>query len=508
MLVFKLNGWKSAVITLVVTFCLMVFIAPKLGIISSAYNSQPIYSLALFSVVEGVLKAMFPILLIIIAAIFSYNLLVESKQIENLKKQITSLTDDRGILVLIITWGFGGLLEGMAGFGTAVAIPAAILIGLGFKPFFSALVSLLANTVATGFAAVGVPIITLCNEATVGGAACIETIREVSAMSICQLSPLFILVPFVILELTDPRAWFKNLILAIWVGGVSLLTQLVCALKIGAETPAIIGSISAILALILASLILKKGNHRSSTFSVASFFKAWSIYLLILLLVLLSGPLCEPVNNYLNHHLVMDLFIPAVATRFHFGWLSNTALMILVGSIIGGLIQGVNIRRQGLVMAKTILVLRFTSITIVCLIAMASLMNYSGMINTIALGMIALTGKWYPLFAPVIGAVGTFVTGSDTSSNILFAKLQTSAAQHLGLTETNVFMGITGSESNWLLAANTTGATGGKMISPQSVAIATAACDMKDSDDAILKSAMPYALAYVLIAGLIVFLCI
>lgn len=120
---------------------------------------------------EGFLKAVFPILIIILMAIYSYNLLVESKAIEVIKSQFTSMTDDKGVLVLIMTWGFGGLLEGMAGFGTAVAIPATILIGLGFKPMFSALVALLGNSVPTAFGAVGVPVITLSNEITAGGTA-------------------------------------------------------------------------------------------------------------------------------------------------------------------------------------------------------------------------------------------------------------------------------------------------------------------------------------------------
>lgn len=112
-----------------------------------------------WAVVEGVLKAVFPILIIILMAIFSYNVLVESKEIDIIKNQFTSFSDDEGVTVLMLVWGFGGLLEGMAGFGTAVAIPAAILISLGYKPVFSALVALIANTVPTGFGAVGVPVI-------------------------------------------------------------------------------------------------------------------------------------------------------------------------------------------------------------------------------------------------------------------------------------------------------------------------------------------------------------
>ena len=116
------------------------------------------------------------------------------------------------------------------------------------------------------------------------------------------------------------------------------------------------------------------------------------------------------------------------------------------------------------------------------------------MIAAIASGLVAVTGSYYPLFAPFIGAIGTFVTGSDTSSNILFAKLQANVAAQLNY-----------ADPNWLVAANTTGATGGKMISPQSIAIATAACDMQGKDGEILRSAIPYALLYIIIGGFVVF---
>lgn len=164
MLGFKMAGHKSALLTLVVTVLLALFAASPLGMIAPEHAEDSIIALTGWAVVEGLLKAVFPILIIILMAIYSYNILVESKQIEVIKKQFTSITDDKGLLVLLLVWGFGGLLEGMAGFGTAVAIPAAILIGLGFKPMFSALVSLVGNTVATGFGAVGVPVTTLCNE--------------------------------------------------------------------------------------------------------------------------------------------------------------------------------------------------------------------------------------------------------------------------------------------------------------------------------------------------------
>ena len=507
MLGFKMAGHKSALLTLVVTILLALFAASPLGMIAPAHAEDSIIALTGWALVEGLLKAVFPILIIILMAIYSYNILVESKQIEVIKKQFTSITDDRGLLVLLLVWGFGGLLEGMAGFGTAVAIPAAILIGLGFKPMFSALVSLIGNTVATGFGAVGVPVTTLCNEVAEGGSASVAQICETSAFAIIQLAPLFIILPFIILTLADRHHLIKNLVVALWVGVISVAVQFVCGYYLGAETPAIIGSLSSIIAIIAYAKVFarKSGAEDKKAFTLGDSFKAWSVYLFILIFILVSGALCPPVNAFLRSHLVSEVHLPVIDSTFKFGWISNAGLMLFLGATIGGLIQGLSLKRLMVILARTTVNLRKTVLTICSLIALASVMNYSGMITSIASGLVAVTGDFYPLVAPMIGAIGTFVTGSDTSSNILFAKLQAHVANQLGMTSTSTFFGVEGSQSNWLVAANTTGATGGKMISPQSIAIATAACDMEGKDGEILKSAIPYAVMYIVLGGLMVY---
>lgn len=506
MLGFKLSGYASAFITLLVTIILALFFTPSLDMIPEKFDGYSIYKIVAWSGMEGILKALFPIFLIILMALFSYNIIVESGQIEVIKKQFVQLTDDSGIMVLIMVWGFGGLLEGMAGFGTAVAIPASILIGLGFKPFFSAIVSLLGNTVATSFGALGVPIITLCNEGMAGGQAPASMICEVSAFSIIQLFPLFFLLPFIILTLTDRKKWKKNILLTFWVGSVSLIVQFFSALYIGAEVPAILGSLAAILALVLAARIKKKKEEKKEEkVKLKEALRAWSVYIFILIFVFISGPVIHPINNFLRNNLVTVLNIPVLDNTFKFGWISNAAFLILIGSVLGGFIQGIGIKKQMVILSRTLINLRFTALTILSLIALASIMNNTGMIDSLSLGLVSATGTFYPFFAPLVGAVGTFVTGSDTSSNILFAKLQVSMANNLGMTGTMHFAGMEGTESNWLLASNTTGATGGKMISPQNIAIAAAACSIKGEDNKILLAAIPYALLYVIISGIIVF---
>lgn len=496
MLGFKTPGHKSAFITLVVTMLIALFLPNQFGFAPENYHSGGVW----WALVEGLLKATFPILIIILMAIYSYNVLLRSGEIEVIKRQFTSLSDDKGVTVLLLVWGFGGLLEGMAGFGTAVAIPAAILISLGFKPGFSALVSLIANSVPTGFGAVGVPVTTLANEVAATGVANHEDLLDISSKVVVQLSPLMLILPFIILLLTDhsTKALVKNILLALWVGGVSLVVQFLSARYMGAETPAIFGGVASIIAIIIyAKLFTKSGKkEEDETISVSRAMRAWSVYFFILLFIVLSGPLVPPVNAFLKTHLVSHVHLPIYPEGkfFSFGWISNAGLMLFLGSLIGGLVQGLSFKTLMQILGTTVINLRKTVITILSLVSIASVMSYAGMILVIATALAAATGSYYPLFAPLIGAIGTFVTGSDTSSNILFAKLQSNVATQIGYVD-----------HNWLVAANTAGATGGKIISPQSIAIATASCGLEGQDGKILASALPYAIGYIVLAGIMVY---
>jgi len=297
-------------------------------------------------------------------------------------------------------------------------------------------------------------------------------------------------------------------VLALWTGGISVVVQFLCARYLGAETPAIIGSIAAILAIIVYARLFTPKKQKTGNephFTAAETFRAWSVYIFILVFILVSGALCPPVNSFLKSHLVSQVPLPVIGTTFKFGWISNAGLMLFLGATIGGMIQGLSLKKLMAVLARTVVNLRKTVVTIISLIALASVMNYCGMIGAIAAGLVAITGSFYPFFAPLIGAIGTFVTGSDTSSNILFAKLQANVAGQLGMTGQGTFFGVEGSQTNWLVAANTTGATGGKMISPQSIAIATASCDMQGKDGEIMLSAIPYAVLYIVLGGLLVY---
>lgn len=492
---FKMRGDKSAMLAVLSAVLIAIFAVPYIDGFTPPEGFGVNY--VLWAFMEGVLKAVFPILIVILMALFSYNVLLESKQIDVIKQQFTNISGDKRIQVLLIVWGFGGLLEGMAGFGTAVAIPAAILIGLGFSPRFSALVSLIGNSVATGFGAVGIPVITLAKEVYGSGVSAEQT-HAIAGDVVIQLAALMFLVPFVILTLTDTAKKYimPNIILSVIVGGLSLGVQFIAAYFIGAETPAILGSIACIMFIVLyAKITEKKETPADKVLTGTQMAKAWAVYGFILVFILLASPLSGPISAFLKSTWVTKIHLPIYAEgkAFSFGWLSNAGLMLFLGAFIGGLVQGVSAGKLFHILGQTVVKMKASGITVISLVAMSAIMSHSSMIAVIAKGLVDATGGLYPLFAPLVGAIGTFATGSDTSSNILFGKLQASVADQLGM------------DKSWLAAANTAGATGGKIISPQSIAIATAACEQQGQEGAFLRSSMPYAAVYVIIAGVTVY---
>ncbi len=478
--VFKMSSDKSSLITLLVTVGLAV------GCFDFSWSASGVTFL------YGATKALFPILFVILMAIYSYNVLVATGRINVLKEQFASVSTDRSVQVLLITWGFGGLLEGMAGFGTAVAIPAAILISLGYKPLFSALVSLIANSVPTAFGAVGVPVIVLGQQTEL-------PLVTLSSMVVMQLSLLMFLVPMVITFLTDSRREVvgKNLVLSLVVGAVSLAVQYFSAVYIGAELPAILGSIASIIVILIIGKIIERGQTNKpqpTKYTFGQILDAWAVYILILLLVLFTSPIFPGIRAALGDAWAstFDYPIGGVTKHITIQWLTQAGLLLFIGSLVGGLLQGGRLGHLMKVLGRSCCQLWQTVVTVICLIAFSSIMEYAGMTFTLAEALAVATGAAYPLFAPLIGALGTFLTGSDTSANIMFGKLQATVGSQIGV------------DPNWIAAANTAGATGGKIISPQSISIATSACNTQGTEGVILKNAVPYALAYVIIAGIVV----
>ena len=452
---------------------------------------------------EGFAMAIWPICLVIVAAVFTYNLVVHTKNMELIKKMLTSVSKDKRILVLIISWGFGGFMEGMAGFGTAVAIPAGILCGLGFDPIFAAMICLVANTTPVAFGSIGIPTVTAAN---VTGFSPHMTASYV----VLQLAIMVILVPFFLVFITGKHEGakglgdYKEILFITLMSGVSfLIPQYLTAKFIGAELPAVIGSVcSMAVTIILAKVMLKgksskfdveieeKEDERSLT--VKDALVAWSPFILVLVFLLLTSTLVPVIHDPLSAiKSNVPIYTGEGATPYTFTWVATPGVLILIAAFIGGIIQKCPIGEIFGVLGKTIVQMLKTIITIMAVLATAKIMGYSGMTQSIADFIVRVTGSFYPLVAPLIGSIGTFVTGSSTSSSVLFSKLQASTGAELNINQI------------WLVAANTVGSTAGKIISPQSIAVATAATATVGKESEILTKVIKYFVLFAVIYGLV-----
>lgn len=452
---------------------------------------------------EGFAMAIWPICLVIVAAVFTYNLVVHTKNMELIKKMLTSVSKDKRILVLIISWGFGGFMEGMAGFGTAVAIPAGILCGLGFDPIFAAMVCLVANTTPVAFGSIGIPTVTAAN---VTGFSPHMTASYV----VLQLALMVILVPFFLVFITGKHEGakglgdYKEILFITLMSGVSfLIPQYLTAKFIGAELPAVIGSVcSMAVTIILAKVMLKgksskfdveieeKEDERSLT--VKDALVAWSPFILVLVFLLLTSTLVPAIHDPLSAiKSNVPIYTGKGAAPYTFTWVATPGVLILIAAFIGGIIQKCPIGEIFGVLGKTIVQMLKTIITIMAVLATAKIMGYSGMTQSIADFIVRVTGSFYPLVAPLIGSIGTFVTGSSTSSSVLFSKLQASTGAELNINQI------------WLVAANTVGSTAGKIISPQSIAVATAATATVGKESEILTKVIKYFVLFAVIYGLV-----
>ena len=441
--------------------------------------------------VEGMAIALWPILLVIVAALFTYNLAVETKTMDVIKKMLSSITTDKRIQVLILAWGFGGFLEAVAGYGTAVAIPASILASLGFNPLFAAVICLLANTVPTAFGALGIPVTTL---ATVTG---LEVVH-LSYVTSIQLAGFIVLIPFLLVILTEKSIKaLKGVVGITLISGITFaVPQIFIAKYLGADLPALVASICSMACTILMAKAMNKEKveTKEDKIGLKEGVLAWLPYILLCGLILIASPLVPSINSLLAKAISnIHIYTGDATSTTAFSWINTPGMMILIATFIAGLIQKLKFTYMLDVLKRTVIQLKTSFITIMSIVAISKIMSHSGMTSSISFGLCAITGSFYPLIAPLLGAIGTFVTGSDTSANILFGALQTEAAKSLSI------------DPYWIAAANTAGATAGKMISPQSIAIATSATGLIGSEGKILSTTVKYCLGYVIILGLIVY---
>jgi lactate permease len=241
---------------------------------------------------------------------------------------------------------------------------------------------------------------------------------------------------------------------------------------------------------------IKNSDHDENTSAVDLIhgLKAWSPYLLVLIIIIMTRfiPLLKFLDKF-PFTLKQQFFFGNGGKEMTFQLLIGGGTILFISALAGGLIQGITIKKLFSVFTKTIFQVKKTVITVISIVIVAKLMGYSGMINSIAFAFSSITGIFYPLIAPMIGALGTFITGSDTSSNVLFGNLQKQTAIQLGINQ------------EWLTAANGSGATAGKMISPQSISIAAAATGQTGKEGTILRSTIIYCLIYSALMGILVF---
>ncbi len=472
--------------------------ATVIGLAAAALLAFFVFKMPLLLVstaaLEGVALGLWPIMIVIIAAIFTYNMALHTKSMDTIKTMLADITTDRRIQVLILAWGFGGFLEAVAGYGTAVAIPASILAALGFEPLFAALICLTANTVPTAFGAIGIPVLTL---AQITGL----DVNILSYQIALQLTLFIVIIPSLLVMLTTRSLKGLKGVMGISLasGAAFAIPELLCARYFGAELPSLAGSICSMAVTILIAKVFYKEPRAESADKARITFKqgvlAWLPYILVLLFIVGSSPVVKPVYAALSKiksHVV--IYQGVDAAPFVFKWIATPGTLIILATIIGGLIQGARIKEIVGVFFYTVKQLRKSTATVVCIVSMSKVMAYGGMISAIAVVLVKVTGHYFSFIAPLIGALGTFVTGSDTSANVLFGKLQVEVAS-----KTNI-------NPYWLAAANTAGATGGKMISPQSIAVATAATGLVGSEGKLLSQTLKYCICYVALLGVLVYL--
>lgn len=479
--ILKLPAHKSCSIALGGT-ALLAVLAYKMPVIN-AYSA----------IFEGAAVGLWPIMIVITAAIFSYNLSIHTGSMNIIKNMLSGVSSDRRIQVLILAWSFGGFLEAVAGYGTAVAIPAGILAALGFEPIFAAVLCLVANTVPTAFGAVGIPVTTLAGITNLD-------VLPLSYKISLQLVLFIIIIPFILIIMTIRSIkGIKGMAGIALASGVAFaIPQVFAARYLGAELPALLGSICSMGVTIFIAKKSKSNKESTSPNSLITFSQgiiAWLPYILIFAFVILTSPLFPSISGVLGHvKTSATIYLGKGASPTIFKWIASPGTLIILASVIGGLIQGARFSDILHVFASTLKQLWKSTITVLSIVALAKVMGYSGMITSIADILVKVTGRLFPVISPLIGTLGTFLTGSDTSSNILFGKLQTEVAGSIHV------------DPYWLAAANTSGATAGKMISPQSIAVATSATGLIGSEGKIFTQTVKFCIVYVIALGILVLL--
>ncbi len=464
--------------------------------------------LAIASTLHGALYGLFPIGWIVIAAVFLYRITVETGQFDTIRDSIASLTGDRRLQALLIAFSFGAFLEGAAGFGTPVAISAAMLAGLGFEPLYAAGLCLIANTAPVAFGAIGTPIV------VAGQVTGIDPML-ISQMVGRQLPLLSLFVPFwLVFTMSGAKGVREVWPAALVSGGSFAVAQWWTSNYLGPLLPDIISSLVSIVCLVAFLRAWKPATtfrfHAESSpegepraVSGRALAWAWSPFVVLTVLVGCWG--IRPLKAMLDH-LTVALPFPVihngvvlaasgkpVPALFTFNWLSATGTVILLSAVISIAIARMRPAVAVALFGRTITSLAAPLLTIASVLGLAYIGNSSGM--TTAMGTaLASTGALFPVFSPVLGWLGVFMTGSDTSANAVFGKLQTVSADRVGVSPILA------------VAANSSGGVTGKMISPQSIAVACAATGQVGNEAGLFRFTLRHSLLLLAIVALVTWL--
>lgn len=509
--VFRMKGYVAGFITVVLTILVALF----------AYKMP--FMMAMAATGYGFLYGLWPIAWIIIMSVFLYKISVKTGQFDVIRASVLSITNDHRLLVILIGFSFGAFLEGAAGFGAPVAITAALLAGLGLNPLYAAGLCLIANTAPVAFGAMGIPI-------TVAGQVTGIDPHKIGQMAGHQLPFLSLFVPFFIVFLMDGFKGVRQTWPALFVAGSSFaITQFITATFLGPELPDIT---SALVSLVSLSLFLKvwqpKEIYQSKQansevaatttatsmpkLTVGKVVKAWSPFIILTVMVVIwsqsffkalfapGGALESLVFKFEVpglHNLVMKAEpIVNKPTPYEailkLDILSATGTAILIACIISIFILKMSAKDAVVTFKETLNELKMPILSIGFVLGFAFIANYSGLSSTLALAL-AGTGGLFPFFSPFLGWIGVFLTGSDTSANALFSNLQAITAQQVGVSEV------------LLVAANTTGGVTGKMISPQSIAIACAAVGLAGKESDLFRFTVKHSLFFVIIVGIMTY---
>ena len=481
--------------------------------------------IASMAAVNGALFGLAPIGWIVLNAIFIYDITVKSGDFEVVKHSIAGIAADRRIQALLIAFSFGAFIEGAAGFGTPVAISAAMLIGLGFRPLQAAGLSLIGNTAPVAYGALGTPIIAL---AAVTGLP-LESLSAAAG----RILPIFsLIIPFwIIWTMAGRKAMMEVWPACLVAGGSFAITQFLVSNYHGPWLVDIIGAIVSMGSLILLlkfwqpKTIWRYEHERDEAHearpdhSTGKVVKAWMPWVFLSLFVFVwgtpqvktflnGGTKANP--NFLYGYTTKTYEIPLVhkmviktppvvakaspeAATWTLNWLSLTGTSLLLAGICSGLLLGYGPLALLKIFGHTINRVKISLLTIAAMLALGFTSKAAGMDATMGLAF-ASTGALFPFFSAMLGWLGVALTGSDTSSNVLFGGLQKITAQQLGL--------------NPILtaAANTTGGVMGKMIDAQSLVVASVATNQQGEEGTILRYVFWHSITLAAMVGIVIFL--